>query len=504
MKKIIYLSLFLVVFQVVFGLNYTVVKADVANLWSPDARVPGYFDDTFTPFLVIDSYQTVHALTNQWINDGKRRLAVVHREWSLSGGWTKPVDIILAPTGDARVLGAFLDSSDRLHIIFMTYENDTPTVFYSSAPAANADMARAWSPHEMVGVAPSLDSAAIIGDDQDNIFIIYAGTKDGSGVYFVKSIPEGTGWSDPSPIFLTYESNLSPFSIHLVRGPDRQLRATWNVVDSFGLDHGLYFANYNISDSQWSNPVELDLRVDNDNYFGPSFPAMVDNGNEIVVMYNSGNTFAGLPVELGRPVQLVRSSSDGGETWNGPLGPFPYHQGRSGEHALVLDSNGIPHVLFTQRIESQGADGTYLVVGGIWHSTFQNGIWTSPDRIPTTYAAHDVRAIVSQGNVLLVVWREDPGAQLTHGVWFSYTILDSPEVPVISPTPISDSATPVLTETPTLLSIPATETLSVKIDEIPPDILSSPAGPLIVSIVPVILILAGVVVMYQFYHNRRD
>jgi hypothetical protein len=34
--------------------------------------------------------------------------------------------------------------------------------------------------------------------------------------------------------------------------------------------------------------------------------------------------------------------------------------------------------------------------------------------------------------------------------------------------------------------------------------LSSPAGPLIVSIVPVILILAGVVVMYQFYHNRRD
>ena len=182
MKKIKNVSLFLVIFQLVVGLNYTVAKADEAGLWSHDAPVPGYFDDTFTPFLVLDRDQTVHALTSQWINDGKRRLAVVHRKWSLSGGWTKPVDIILAPTGDAKFLSAFLDSSEMLHIIFMTYENNNPTIYYSVAPAANANSATAWAPHVVVGTAPSLESAAIIEDDEGNIFIIYCGTRDGSGV----------------------------------------------------------------------------------------------------------------------------------------------------------------------------------------------------------------------------------------------------------------------------------------------------------------------------------
>lgn len=504
MKKLAYLSLFLVVFQSAVVLNYTVAKADTANVWAPDARVPGYLDDTFTPFLLTDSDQTVHALTSQWINDGKRRLAVFHRTWRLSGGWTKPVDVILAPTGNARILNAVIDSSDNLHVIFMTYENDTPTIFYSFAPAADASSANAWSSHEMVGTFPGLESAAILADDLGNLYIIYCGIRDGSGVYFVKSIPEGTGWSDPTPIFLTYETTLQPFSLHLVMGPDRQMRATWNVVDSFGVDLGIYFANYSINDSRWSNPLELDVRTVGANYFGPSFPVMVDNGRDIVIMYNNGNPFAGIPVDLGRPVQLVQSSSDGGETWSSPVGPFPSHQGRSGEHALVLDSNGTPHALFTQRIESQGENGEYQIVGGIWHSTFQNSTWAGPDRIVTTYAPHDVRAVVSEGNILLAVWREDPGAKQTHGVWFSYMVLDSPALPVASPTQMTSSATPVSTPVPTLEPIPATATVFVKMDTIPLDILSSPAAPIIIAVVPVILILVGVVFMSRFYHKRDD
>ena len=147
-------------------------------------------------------------------------------------------------------------------------------------------------------------------------------------------------------------------------------------------------------------------------------------------MYNGGNPFPGRPVSLGRPVQLVQLSNDGGKTWSRPLGPFPSHLGRSGEHALALDGNGVPHSLFTQRIETATADGEYSIIGGIWHSAFVDGNWANPDRFITTYSPHDVRAIVSQGNVLLVVWREDPGAG-KHGVWFSYRVLDTPELPII-------------------------------------------------------------------------
>jgi hypothetical protein len=166
MNFVKYVSLFLIVFLVIPGLSNNTAKAEVAGQWAPDARVPGYLDDTFTPFLVADRDRTVHAFASQWINDGSRRLAIVYRKWSLSFGWTKPEDIILAPTGNAQILGAFLDSSDRMHIIFMTGEARDNAVFYSFAPAANADLITAWSPPVMVGEdAIGVNSAAITGDD---------------------------------------------------------------------------------------------------------------------------------------------------------------------------------------------------------------------------------------------------------------------------------------------------------------------------------------------------
>ncbi len=65
-----------------------------------------------------DHNRTVHAFVSQWVQDGSRRLAIVYRQWTLKGGWTRPVDIILAPTGNAGILGAFLDATDHLHIIY--------------------------------------------------------------------------------------------------------------------------------------------------------------------------------------------------------------------------------------------------------------------------------------------------------------------------------------------------------------------------------------------------
>ncbi|MCK7501740.1 MAG: hypothetical protein MZW92_75900 [Comamonadaceae bacterium] len=57
-------------------------------------------------------------------------------------------------------------------------------------------------------------------------------------------------------------------------------------------------------------------------------------------------------------------------------------------------------------------------------------MWTNPDRFVSTVPAHDVRAVVSQGNVLLVVWREDLGVG-QNGIWYSYSVLDVPELSVV-------------------------------------------------------------------------
>jgi hypothetical protein len=494
---------FLILLLVVGGLNYTAVRVRAAGRWAPDARVLGYLDDTFTPFLVAGRDQTVHVFASQWINNGDLRQAVVYRQWSLSGGWTRPIDIILAPSGNAQILGAFLDSSDRMHVIFMTEGFDSTAVNYSFAPAENAYLATAWSVPEIVGDNISLASAAITGDEQGNLIIIYSGRGLGNGVYFVSSANRGASWSKPSPVFVTHDTELVPFSLRLAMGPDHQVRAAWNVVSSRGEDEALYFANYSISESAWSIPVQLDHRIDLPSYFGPSYPALVDTGTNVLILYNGGNPYAGGYVDPGRPVMRAASSGNGGLTWDGPFNPFPLLNGRSGEHALVVDSTGTAHGVFIMRIDQQ-VNGEYRPIGGIWHSSFLHNNWATPDRFISTYSPHDIRAVVSQGNVLLAVWREDPG-EGKHGVWFSYTLLDAPEL-AVTPLPTTAAATPTqqivitipLENTPTAL--PENDALD---DPAPSRWQSYPAFPLMVAAIPVSLVVIGVLVSYRLLNNRH-
>lgn len=493
-----------------FGLGPLPASASPASTWSPDEKVPGYLDDTYTPFLIADRNRTVHAFTSQWVYaSGERNLAIVYRQWTLKGGWTRPVDILLSPIGgNANFMGAYLDSSDTIHVIFTATENISRRtfVFYSRAPASLADLALAWSPPIIVGDgALGLNSGAIAGDEQGSLVIIYSGSRDGSGVYYVHSKDAGKNWSEPQPLFLTFSGDLSAFSLRLTTGPSQQIRAAWNVVTNLGVDEALYFASFDPQTAKWSAPLELDERIDLPEYFGPSFPVITDNGREIVVFYNGGNPVAGRPVGPGRPIQRSRISLDGGVTWSEPLDPFPFHVGRSGEHAMVLDGNGTPHVLFVQRIESLDEKGRYSIVGGIWHSTFENNAWSNPDRFVTTLAPHDVHAVIVQGNVMLAVWREDPGAG-ANGIWYSYNILDAPELPV---TPLATAVLEISAQaTPTASSalIASTPTpLPAFLKQAPPsDLGRNPALPILIGIAPVILIIVGAILGYRFLNRDRD
>ena len=503
--KIILFSL-LAVFAVTFSRVSIPAHAQPAYQWTPDRKVPGYLDDTFTPFLVADQNRTVHAFVSQWINDGGRRWAVVYRKWSLAGGWTRPVDVLLASSGSATFLSAFLDDSGIMHVIFAQGENQKSDIYYSYARVETADSANAWSTPALIGPGLSgVNSAAMSGDKQGNLLVIYSGNLDGSGVYAVRSSDAGRDWSDPLQLFTPKTTDLTPYSLRLFSGRENQIQAAWNVVSALGIDEELYFSSYDITSGNWLKPIELESRVEYPDYFGPSFPSIVDNGSEIVIMYNGGNPFTGRPVAYGRPVQRVTISTNGGQSWSESFNPFPYHVGRSGEHSLALDGTGRPHALFVQRIETE-VDGKYSIVGGIWHSIFENGSWTNPDRFVTTYSPHDVRSIIVQGNVLLVVWREDPG-EGAHGIWYSYNVLDVPELPIV-PFATLDSPVALNPTQAVLINTPVVPTESptpVKLTDSQRQNLSggsNPANPIIIGMIPVVIVLAGVLLMYKYFRVR--
>jgi hypothetical protein len=171
-----------------------------------------------------------------------------------------------------------------------------------------------------------------------------------------------------------------------------------------------------------------------------------------------------------------------------------------------LDGIDRPHALFVQRIETL-VDGQYSIIGGIWHSIFENGSWTNPDRFVTTYSPHDVRSIIVQGNVLLVVWREDPG-EGEHGVWYSYNILDVPESPIVPPSianlPTAVNTVAGVNSTSVALTLIETPT-PLKLTDSQREILGgnpNPASPLIIGLIPVIVILASVVLIYRYFRVR--
>jgi hypothetical protein len=489
------------------SLKSPIVAAQQPHQWFPNQRVQGYADYTFTPFLVADQNRTVHAFTSEWVGDRDSQLTVMYRTWSLKGGWTELADIILLPTKQAQFKAAFLDQAGMMHVAFAGGDDKQAGMYYSRAPAANARLAPAWSAPKLVADSILFSGyAALTGDNQGNLVILYGGNDEGNGVYAVQSSDAGNSWSDPSPVFLTYDLELTPYKIEVYLDPSGKVHATWNVVTTTGLDMSVYYARLDLESGQWSEPVLLEKRMfEDEGSFGPSFPSISGSGDSVVVMYNNGNPIDGGPVGLGRPVQRSRLSEDGGQTWKDAITPFPHHVGRSGEHSLTADSEGIVHALFIQRIES--LDGSeYSSIGGIWHSELRDGRWGEPDRFITTYPPHDAHAVISQGNVLLVTWREDPGSG-QHGIWYSYTTLDAPELSVVPlPTPpATPTATPAPTATPSAPTpTPWRRPVQLRGDEAPEAAITSPAIPFVLGVVPAVLLLVGTIVVHQLHHSRRQ
>jgi hypothetical protein len=480
----------------VIAVNGLIGTAQQSYGWMPQRAVPDYHPETEPPYLVADQNRTVHAFSSQSLgeDEGQSVKAILYNQWTLERGWTVPVDIMLSPVKEARILGAFLDRSGIMHMIFYGGDNTAGDIYYTKAPAVDAGQAPAWSTPVLVGEAANDPSvAALTGDDKGNLAIVYSGKQDGWGLYTLYSADGGETWTEPVPMFLTY-AELIPFALNLSRGESGVVHAVWDVRDLGGNGRRIYYAGLNLDDQQWTEPVTL---AEAETGYGVLIPTVVEHGDEVIVAY-SGVT--------------MRSSKDGGKTWTAPVNPFR-QVGVNGAMSFVVDSNDDLHFLWAQRITASPD------IHGVWHSMWLDGRWTEPEAVVSgprvndasgygSFDPYEVRAVVSQGNVLLVTWRTDPGPQnRANGVWYSYVVLEAPQ---LSQVPLPTAlAIPVSTLTPTTPPPAHTQTpppALVKTDDgdalagTPPlngtTFLGNPAFALAVGLVPVVLLI-GVIMIKQ-------
>jgi len=487
---------FVAVLVGVIAVNGLTGTAQQAYGWTPQQTIPDYHPETEPPCLVVDQNHTVHAFSSQWLieDEGQSVMAILYNQWTLKRGWTVPVDIMLSPVKEARILGAFLDQRGIMHMIFYGGDNTVGDIYYARAPAVDAGQAPAWSTPVLVGESANDPSvAALSGDDKGNLVIVYSGKQDGWGLYTLYSADGGETWTEPVPMFLTY-AELFPLVLKLSRGESGVIHAVWDVRDLGGNGRRINYAGLSLDDRQWTEPVTL---AEAETGYGVLLPTVVEHGDEVIVAY-SGVT--------------MRSSKDGGKTWTAPANPFR-QVGVNGTMSFVVDSNDDLHFLWAQRITASPD------IHGVWHSVWLDGQWTEPEAVVSgvrvsdasgygSFDPYEVRAVVSRGNVILVTWRTDPGPQSrANGVWYSYVVLEAPQLPqVLLPAALT---MPESTLTPTVPLPVHTQTPPpglVKTDEGDAlagtallngtAFLSNPALALALGLVPVVLLI-GVIMIKQ-------
>ena len=476
-------------------INIWPVAAQANVRWSPQQRIPGYFDRTLPPYLVADQNQNVYAFTSQKYGDGPdSQVIIVYSRWSVAQGWTKPVDILISPVYEARIMGVFLDQSGIIHLLFFGGNDNGATMYYSKAAAINADKAFAWSAPLPIGdnaITPSI--AALAGDNKGNLVVVYNGNLgEGNSLYAVYSHDKGESWTMPTLVWSTFSTEFWPSDLQLSLGQSGHLHAVWNYTDKLGKNVTGYYAYLpNLETAEWSDPVELDKSVG----LGIAVPSVVEYHNEVYVFYNNG-----VP-EGGAPALWVRRSPDGGKSWSSPQRPFPKHVGRNGAASIVVDSNDLLHIFFGQRIHGEKID-----THGMWRSTLRNGTWTEPQPIVSgpmvqgtndaAFDPGDAHAIASQGNVLLVTWRTDPGNG-ANGAWYAYTQLDTPAWPLVplpmpkelfTPTP---TAVPTSEAAPTATPSPVPAAVTFDSRGGGPRVINNTAGPLFAGLIPVLMLLVS-------------
>lgn len=458
--------------------------AQGAIRWTPQQTIPNMWLESEPPFMVADQNHTVHAFNQQPASEKSKELAIFYRTWTLKDGWSKPIDILLSPVaGDPRVEGAYLDKQGTIHLLFFAGSEAGGSMYYTQAPAALAGRISAWSIPEIIGEdAGPFPAAALAGDDKGNLFVVYAGKGEGIGLYETHSTDRGTSWSKPYAFHFIYEELEWPAAINMDIAPDSRLDVVWSEWNRVGTSDRVMYAHLDPDHEHWSEPFQLAQRDPGE--YEADWGSVINYQGEIIVVYQ----------DSGPATKWMRRSTDGGTTWTPPTHPWP-HVGEYSNVAFMVDSNNQLHVILGDR----NGDCCH----GMWHGVWLNGQWGPLEALvmgvkTPQFDPSKPHALISQGNVILATWWTDTGGGPRNGVWYSFGILNAPELPmealpIPSPTPTAVVVEPTATPLPT-----ATPNLS----------LASPGGPrqrslpgpgmsLVFVVIPVGLFLVGIVTLKQ-------
>ena len=408
--------LFLVFLLIGLHSSYQQAGAQVDEItWSQPFNLSNSPLTSTDPFLLADPAGVAHLFWAEKVGNapGNQPDTLMYSQWD-GKNWSQPIDLFFAPISDGNlVIGyphAVLDEFGIIHLIWIAQPNyPNYTLFYSSAPANQAQFVHAWKPRialtdNATGTKYSIHLAV---SPPNTIHVIYAsgaqgiGRKEARGVAYLRSTDGGETWSVAQSLYLVPVIEWGASDTRLLYEPPDNLYASWTVWDETGNGRAIYFTRSLDQGINWEKAVPLTQIKSEDEYERDwNNMALLEPGH-LVTMYEGG--FAAY--------RNAMYSTDAGLTWTEPVDVFPRLIGENGFVEFARDSNNTLHLFYAQRNRTvsparQNIPGSEET---LWHSVWLGAAgWREPSISGGYYAMINPKVVIVSGNQVVAAWYAPP------------------------------------------------------------------------------------------------
>lgn len=467
------------------------------------------------PFLIADRTGVAHLF---WSEDVGGRVVmggtaagntIMYARWD-GVSWSQANDILLTPLDPSAFdepkawqPEAIIDDDGTIHLIWLGQYPDK--LFYSSAFAADAQQAQAWSTPAVLadnstGTQYSIDIEYVPA--ANTLHVVYArghweeqyAGEDPRAITHILSTDGGKSWSEPVDVAFTPDPERGYSNVRLLFAPETRLFASWTEWDLTGNGQAVWVARSLDNGRTWDPPVKLADRLEGE-YERDWTKLVWLGGDRLLATWEGGF----------RAYRHFMYSDDAGQTWSEPLDTFYWLIGENGFVEFARDSADNLHFFIAQRIR----EGTIGRTGGegLWHSTWQGEReWSDTQLVGGPNGMVNPRVAVAGGNNLVATWYNSAVGEI---IVLTGRLRGVPAIPpqtwiekgtAVTPNETTTSSPSVtLTDAPNLVeSDPSLDLATI------PFLAPSSLGAAIwVSMMPVVTLL-GVFLLIRYSQSHRN